>query len=326
MQTSADYKKCKKIQKADLHVHLNGLFDTELIKEILLEENIIIPEGIDYEEHLHSIHYSRSLNDYLKPWEILRLIPTKERNLSMLIDKAFETLRADHVKYVELRSSVIYLSFLLNKTIEDTFLILLQNLNQASKKRQVDYRLIMTVPRDGNSLQHLNTLLTAYKNLNYPDAIVGLDLAGNENIQIIKGLGKAFKEAKDQFGLKLTVHAGETGNINNIIEAVQLFGADRIGHGIAAAESEKLMDLLAKKNICLEICPISNRKTNAVKDSELLPISKFIKHQVPFVICSDNPGIHKAPLSHDYYEILMETQDWSIIENMYSQQMKYSFG
>lgn len=319
------YLECKHLAKADLHLHLNGLFDTNIIKQVLLDEDTSIPSGFDLNQDLNVLNPKRNLVNYLKPWDILRLIPKKQENLSRLIESGFENLSINNVKYVELRSSVVYLSLLLQKNLVDTLEILLYELKQSATKKNIEFRLIFTIPRSEYSIVHLNSILNAYYILGSPKEIVGLDLAGNEDSPIPKDLGKLFKLAKERFNFKITIHAGETGSIKNIHDAIYLFGADRIGHGSMAGKCEKTMELIAKKDICIEICPISNRRTGAIKQSEVHPVNLFIKKSVPFVVCSDNPGIHQSSLSDDFFAFYKETKRIDILRNMYAVQMKYSF-
>lgn len=317
--------KCRMLEKADLHLHLNGLFNTEVIKKVLNDEATFIPSDFRIEQDLNVLNAKQSLASYLKPWDVLRLVPRKQSNLSLLIDSGFENLSANNIRYVEIRSSIIYLSLLQLKSLEETMELLIHELRKAAERRNIEFRLIITIPRNEYSLAHLNSLLFSYISMGKPKDIVGLDLAGNEESPIPKNLGKMFKFAKDNFGFKITIHAGETGNLNNIHEAIYSFGADRIGHGIIVGSCEKTMELLAKKNICIEVCPISNRRTGAVKSTESHPVRKFIKNNVPFVLCSDNPGIHMASLSDDYFDFYKETRRFDILENMYLTQIKYSF-
>lgn len=317
--------KCKELEKADLHLHLNGLFSTEAIKEVLIEESVFIPSSFDIEQDLNVLNAKRSLTNYLKPWEVLRLIPKKQDNLSKLIESGFYNLSANNIKYVEIRSSVVYLSLLQQKSLGETIELLIYELKRAGEKRGIKVRLIFTIPRDEYSVMYLNALLFAYNSIGRPKEIVGLDLAGNEDYPIPKNLGKMFRHAKDSFGFKITIHAGETGNLDNIYDAVSFYGADRIGHGTIVGKCEKTMELLAKKDICVEVCPISNRRTGAVRSLDSHPVKLFIKNNVPFVICSDNPGIHLASLSDDYFEFYKETNRFDILENMYLTQLKYSF-
>lgn len=287
------YLECKLFTKADLHLHLNGLFDTDTIKKVLLDENTQIPLGFNPNQDLNVLNPRQNLVNYLKPWDVLRLIPKKQENLSILIESGINNLQNQNIKYVELRSSVVYLSKLLQKNLIETLEILLHELRQSTSKKNIEFRLVVTIPRNEYGCEHLNSILNAYQILGYPKEIAGLDLAGNEDSPVSKGLNKQFMIAKEKYNLKITIHAGETGNINNIHDAIYLFGADRIGHGTIAGKCEKTMELIAKKNICIEVCPISNRRTCAVKLTETHPVNLFIKNEVPFVLCSDNPSIHK---------------------------------
>jgi len=317
--------KCDLLKKADLHLHLNGLFNAEVVKEVLNDESTFIPNGFKIEQDLNVLNAKRTLANYLKPWEALRLIPRKQSNLSILVDSGFENLFVNNVRYAEIRSSIIYLSLLQQKSLEESMELLICELRKAANKRGIEYRLIITIPRSEYSFAHLNSLLWAYDSIGRPKDIVGLDLAGNEEFPIQKNLGKLFKFSKDNFGLRITIHAGETGNLNNIHEAINQFGADRIGHGTIAGSCDRTMELLVKKDVCVEVCPISNRRTGAVKSTESHPVKKFIQNNVPFVLCSDNPGIHMTGLSDDYFDFYKETKRFDILENMYSTQIKYSF-
>ena len=319
------YQKLKSYKKIDLHLHLNGLFDSALIQKILISEGTVIPTNFNPKYDLNILNYKRNLERYLRPWEVLRLMPCKNENLVLLIDNAFKKLREDNVQVVELRSSIVYLSILQNINLEDTLLMLISTLNEASNKYKINYGLIMTISRGENCFVHLNSLISAFNSIGQPSEIIGLDLAGNENYVISKELCKSFRSAKDQYGFMLTVHAGETGSVDNIREAISEFRADRIGHGTAAGKCQKTMELLSNKDICVEVCPISNRRTGAVKASEAHPVRRFIQNNVPFVICSDNPSIHKTTLTDDYYDFYKETNDLSILDDMLCKQIKYSF-
>ncbi len=85
------------------------------------------------------------------------------------------------------------------------------------------------------------------------------------------------------------------------------------------------MELLKDRGICIEVCPISNRLTNAVNGSELHPVIDFIDNNVPFVICSDNPSIHSSSLTEDYLEFYRVTNSSQHLRDMYSNQKKYCF-
>ncbi|MEH6393334.1 hypothetical protein [Pseudoalteromonas sp.] len=313
------------MEKGELHVHLNGLVSSGLVKT-LLENNIIdMPQGFDLEKDLNVIKPANNLSSYLKPWDLLRFIPKSRADLTLIVFDAFENLKKCNIGFVELRNSVLYIALLNKVNVDVAMAWLLEDIARASEYYSIKAGLILTVTRGDYSLEQLRSLLDAYVKLGKPDLIIGLDLAGNEDIKVPDTLAYEFVRAKIEFGLKVTIHAGETGSFENIIIAVNGFKADRIGHGTAAIKSKKTMDLLREKNICVEVCLISNRLTNAVSASESHPVIEFINNEVPFVICSDNPSIHRSSLTQDYIEFYRETKSSIHIKKMLGMQKKFSF-
>ncbi|MBD9561723.1 adenosine deaminase family protein [Pseudomonas sp. PDM09] len=318
-------KLIKKMQKGELHVHLNGLASTSLVQKLLIEEKAEIPAGFNLNVDLLRTSPSTDLETYLKPWQVLRLIPRSKAALGLVIDSAFENLQSQNVTFVELRNSVIYIALLNNITISTALSWLIHEIDRASDKYSIKAGLIITISRGDYAPDHLRSLMEAYVQLGRPDRVIGLDLAGNEDTTSPVELGQLFRKAKEEQGLKITIHAGETGNPENIRDAIINFDADRIGHGTAAYKSLAVMDMLRDRDICVEVCPISNRLTGAVGAHESHPVSEFIKMGVPFVICSDNPSIHDSNINEDYLEFYRETHNIDILESMLNRQIKYTF-
>jgi adenosine deaminase len=313
------------MKKGELHVHLNGLVSTDVIRSLLARDRSELPSGFDLERDLNILLPANSLASYLKPWQALRLIPKGKGNLRMIVESAFLNLKSQNITFVEIRNSVIYLALLNNISVDEALHWVVSEIEEASERYKIKAGLILTVSRGHYAQEHLRTLLEAYEKLGRPNTVVGLDLAGNEEIESPTETGSLFLHAKDKYGLKVTIHAGETGRVESIISAVNEFGADRIGHGTAASKSVEVMNLLRDQNICIEVCPISNRLTNAVNENESHPVIDFIDHNVPFVICSDNPSIHSSSLTDDYIEFYRETNSSQHLRDMYSKQKKYSF-
>jgi adenosine deaminase len=313
------------IQKGELHVHLNGLVSSDAIRRILADERVILPTNFDPRIDLNRTSRSRTLGEYLKPWEALRLIPSTDAGLEMLCDNAFSELKAHNIQFVELRNSVIYLASLRRTSVSLALNELLNHLSRASTKHSIPFGLLLTVTRGDYSEVQLSTLLQAYQELGCPSAVVGIDLAGNEDIDVPLGLADRFRWAKERFGLGVTVHAGETGNANNVRDAVLRYGADRIGHGTAVGDDLRLLQLLKKQDVCLEVCPISNRLTGAVDEARSHPMARFLTEGVPFVICADNPGIHRRGLTEDYAMFIEETANEAFLQAQYATARRYSF-
>jgi adenosine deaminase len=313
------------MEKGELHVHLNGLVSSNLVKKLLKNNVIDIPPAFDLQKDLNILEPANSLSSYLKPWDLLRLVPKSRADLTLIVFDAFANLKKHNVRFVELRNSVLYIALLNKVNVDVAMDWLLEDISRASEYYNIKAGLILTVTRGDYSLEQLRSLLSAYIKLGKPELIVALDLAGNEDINVSSALAYEFVRAKTEFGLKVTIHAGETGKFENIVIAVNDFKADRIGHGTAAIKSLHTLDLLREKDICVEVCPISNRLTNAVHESESHPVIEFINNGVPFVICSDNPSIHRSSITQDYIEFYRETNSSIHIKKMLEMQKKYSF-
>jgi adenosine deaminase len=311
--------------KGELHVHLNGALPIATVQEILADEATDAPVGFDLKRDLVRRSACTSLAEYLTPWQILRRFPKRRENLQRQADAALGSLAKHGVRFVELRSSVLYLASLQKCKPADALERLIVVTEAAAAARGMRRGLIMTVTRGDYSAVNLATLLQAFEDLGEPSDVVGIDLAGNEEVPYPAELPMLFQDAKARYGLGVTIHAGETGRIENVLSAVDLFGADRIGHGTAAGRYPRVMDLLAERDICVEVCPISNRMTGSVPPNEAHPLRVFQRAGVPFVICSDNPEIHQQGLSDDFLVAMAEGLSEDDLRQQYSLARRYSF-
>ncbi|MEH8262726.1 hypothetical protein Q7I27_06215 [Aeromonas veronii] len=318
-------EKISNLDRAELHVHMNGAIPVSTIQDIFVDELTELPPGFIFERDMLRCTPCQSLASYLTPWQVLRLFPKKRENLDRLSLAVVKNLALNNVRLVELRSSVLYLATLQNCSPAQALERLLESSRAASYQFGMRIGLILTVTRGDYSSVALSTLLKAYQDLGEPDDVVGIDLAGDEEIAYPTELPSLFRKAKDRFGLGITIHAGETGRVDNVRSAVELFGADRIGHGTAASKAPHLLDFLAKQDICIEVCPISNRLTGAVSADEAHPLLEFKRHQVPFVICSDNPAIHQKGLVDDHASAMSEGLSASDIYEQFYVAKRYSF-
>lgn len=128
--------------------------------------------------------------------------------------------------------------------------------------------------------------------------IVGLGLTGIEG-SIAEGELRLLREAADDLNLGLAVHAGETGTARQVWAALDDLGADRIGHGIAAAADEPLMARLSADGTVVEVCPSSNVSLGLVPRLDDHPLSRLAAHQVAVTINSDDPPFFSTTLTQE---------------------------
>lgn len=135
--------------------------------------------------------------------------------------------------------------------------------------------------------------------LTHRDALVGVDLAGDEAGYPASLFVDHFKQVRDA-GLGVTIHAGEADGPESVWSAIRDLGATRIGHGFRSAEDPLLVEYLAANAIGLECCPTSNLHTSTVQSYAAHPIRGLAAAGVPFCLNTDDPGISAIDIRHEY--------------------------
>ncbi len=106
--------------------------------------------------------------------------------------------------------------------------------------------------------------------------MVAVDLAGSEEEHFANAFVEAMAYAKS-LGYRVTIHAGETGFGVNVLESIEMLGAERIGHGVNIRDHKEAYDQVKRLKIALEMCPTSNVQTKAVSDIDDHPAHDFFK-------------------------------------------------
>lgn len=132
-----------------------------------------------------------------------------------------------------------------------------------------------------------------------PDGLVSFGLGGPE-IGVPRAQFAPHFAAARAAGLRSAPHAGETTGPQTVWDAIELLGAERIGHGIAAAQDPRLMHHLAQRQIALEVCPTSNVCTGATPSLEQHPLPALVAAGVPITINSDDPPMFSTTLLGEY--------------------------
>ena len=140
-----------------------------------------------------------------------------------------------------------------------------------------------------------------------PAGTVALGLAGAEDNAPRATFREYFDQARAA-GLHSVVHAGETTGADEVWAAIRDLGAERIGHGVSAADDPKLLDHLRDNDIPLEVCPTSNLCTRAISDLKAHPLPILLRHGVPVTLSTDDPGMFGTSLNREY-ELVAEQFD-----------------
>ena len=117
--------------------------------------------------------------------------------------------------------------------------------------------------------------------------VVAIDLCASEEEGFCGKFVEPIALAR-QYGYRVTIHAGETGIGKNVLEAVELLGAERIGHGVFIKDCLEAYNIVKEKRVVLEMCPTSNVQTKAVNSFSEHPIYDFHKDGIKVTVNTDN--------------------------------------
>jgi adenosine deaminase len=234
---------------------------------------------------------------YLAKFKLLRHFYLTRDVVVRLAYECIADAAFDNVKYMELRFSPVALSKMQGFLLEEVADWVIEGAERAQRDYDIKVRLIATVGREENLsvARHVAEVAVGA----HDRGLVGLDLAGDEVLYPARPFVDVFRWAKAH-GLRITIHAGEAGPASNIREAVEVLGADRIGHGVRAGDDPRVVALLAERGTALEMCPTSNHHTGAVAVLSEHPLRRYMESGVNVTINTDDPAISTTTVTQEY--------------------------
>lgn len=142
--------------------------------------------------------------------------------------------------------------------------------------------------------------------------VIGIGIGGSEQDFPPEPFAQVFEDAR-RLGLRTSAHAGEAAGAASIWGAVRHLQVDRIGHGTRAQEDESLLDYLAKHEIPLEMCPISNVRTGVVESLQEHPIRRYFERGITVTVNTDDPKMFGNSLAEEF-QLLEEKLGFSRAE------------
>lgn len=292
------------LPKIDLHCHLDGSLRPETIIDIAKEEGINIPT-FDVNEIKKQVIVPlecSSLKEYLKAFIIPNLVMQSKESLRRTTFELFEDAAKENVKYMEVRFAPI-LHTAKGLEIEEIIQSVLEGIRNAEEIYEIKGNLILSCMRNMPTDSAIEVIEKGKKFLG--KGVVAVDLCADEN----EGFCEKFLEPitlARKYGYKVTIHAGETGKGKNVLDAVELLGAERIGHGVFIKNCEEAYKIVKDKNIVLEMCPTSNVQTKAVKTFSEHPIYDFYKDGIKVTVNTDNRSVSDTNMEKEFEIISRE--------------------
>jgi aminodeoxyfutalosine deaminase len=283
------------LPKAELHVHHVGSASPRIVAELAArhEGNSPVPadpaalaDYFAFRDFRHFIEVYLSVVDLIRDAEDVR----------MLTYEIGRELGRQQVRYAEL--TITPYSSVRRGIPAPEFVAAIEDARRgAAAEFGVNLRWCFDIPGEAGLPAAEETLRIALDER--PDSLVSFGLGGPE-AGVDRPQFKPYFDKARAAGLHSVPHAGETTGPQTIWDALRDLGAERIGHGISAAQDPRLMAHLAEHGITLEICPTSNVRTRAVPSIEEHPLPALVAAGVPVTINSDDPPMFGTSLEEEY--------------------------
>lgn len=284
------------LPKAELHLHIEGSLEPELMFALARRNGIEIPfKSI---EEVRAAYNFSSLQDFLDIYYAGADVLRTEEDFRDLASAYFYRAAADNVRHAEI--------FFDPQTHTDRGVSfstvmagLLEGMADAQRRHGITSRLILCFLRHLDEEAAFATLDMAQPWLS---KIAGVGLDSSEVGHPPEKFQRVFARA-GQMGLKRVAHAGEEGPPAYVHQALDLLHVDRIDHGNRAMEDPLLIARLAREAMTLTVCPLSNLKLCVVGNMTDHPLDLMLRSGLRVTINSDDPAYFGGYVNDNYRAI-----------------------
>ena len=284
------------LPKAELHLHIEGTFEPELMFEIAQRNAIDLPFE-DVEALRKAYDFSR-LQDFLDIYYQGMNVLREEQDFYDLTWAYLTRIHKQNVLHTEIffdpqghTDRGIPFETALNG--------IYNALQDGQQQLGISFGLIMCF------LRHLDedaAMATFEQALAHKDKIIGVGLDSSEMGHPPEKFATVFARAKAE-GFHIVAHAGEEGPPEYVRQALDVLHVERIDHGNRALEDEALTQRIAESGMALTVCPLSNLKLCVVDDLKNHPIKKMLKAGLKATINSDDPAYFGGYMNENFGQL-----------------------
>lgn len=285
-----------KLPKAELHLHIEGTFEPELMFEIAKRNKIKIP--YNSVEEIKEAYQFDCLQDFLDIYYQGANVLVQERDFYDLTYSYLQKCAAQNVRHTEIMfdpqtHTERGISF------ETVIYGISKACAEAKKKLGVSSLLIMSYLRH---LSEEDAFSTLQQSLPFKKLITAVGLDSSEKGHPPSKFRKVFQASVDQGYIPLA-HAGEEGPPEYIWEAIDLLKIKRIDHGNNALQDTALVKEIIRRDLALTVCPLSNTALQVVDQIANHPLKKMIDLGLKVTVNSDDPAYFGGQINQNYIEI-----------------------
>ncbi len=284
-----------KSPKAELHLHIEGSLEPDLMFKLSKRNKIEIP--FKSVEEIRAAYNFSNLDSFLKIYYEGSNVLISEEDFFDLTWEYILRCKQDNIVHTE-----IFFDPQSHLPRGVSFNTIINGIDKALKKAHKDFgitsKIIMCFLRHLDEDQCFDVLKKA---CNYKDKIVGVGLDSSEKGNPPTKFKKLFDQAMKE-GFLTVAHAGEEGPPEYIWDSLNLLKVKRIDHGVQCLKDEKLVDKLIKEQIPLTVCPLSNIKLCVFDKLEDHNLKKMMSRGLRVMVNSDDPAYFGGYLNKNLIE------------------------
>ena len=290
------YDWLNKLPKVELHLHLEGSLEPELMFFLAQRNGIELP--YKSVEEISSAYQFNNLQDFLDIYYQGAEVLQKEQDFYDLTWAYLQKCHSQNVIHVEpffdpQTHTCRGISF------ETVINGISHALEDGEKKLGISYQLIMCFLRHLSESDAIETLRSAEK---FIDKIHGVGLDSSEKGNPPEKFTRVFAKAIE-LGFKSVAHAGEEGPAEYIWGAIKELKASRIDHGVRALDDPELVTYLIDEKIPLTVCPLSNTKLCVFRDMSEHTILQMLDLGLKVCVNSDDPAYFGGYMTENFNEL-----------------------
>lgn len=275
------------------------------------EEAAFCGVGIEKYEQLGDLQGSLLLDSF----------QSLENALALLLNRCFK----ENVKYLEVRCSPF--NYVTNGIPAECIVMAICSiLEKVYPKVETSLIFIISRHRGDTSTRYIDLVKRLKNNEWFNKFFRGFDLAGNESIAKPEELRQSFLDIMREC-YNITIHAGETEQVENIWQAVYHLNAERVGHGLHLLDNEELLAKFLERGIAVEMCPSSNFQIVGFRDNYFpketaslpeYPLKAYLDKELKVSVNTDDPGISLTDMTHELHKAARMTpgglSKWDILQ------------
>jgi adenosine deaminase len=281
------------LPKAELHLHIEGSLEPELMFELAKRNGVTIPfAGV---EEVRAAYAFSNLQDFLDIYYAGAAVLRTERDFHDLAAAYFDRAAADNVRHAEIffdPQTHTDRGIAMGTVVEG----LLAGMAGAEARHGITSKLILCFLRHLDEDAAFATLEAAEPWL---DRIAAVGLDSSEVGHPPGKFAQVFARA-GAMGLRRVAHAGEEGPPDYVWEALDVLGIDRLDHGNRSLEDGELTRRLVAEEMTLTVCPLSNLKLCVVDDMAAHPIRRMLDLGLRATVNSDDPAYFGGYIGDNY--------------------------